>query len=245
MVPIVLIMLASLVLISSFTSFTSAATVIVQGGRIYYDEAKLQDYAMEQYKDQFGNSEDAILLVEDEQMYSYAYLPMVGWHVDDRVSAVFDSRGALGSSMNSNIDEYYKYSLEGDLRSVISDMTAAVKQLGLSSSYPDTCYCERDSLRPMAIDRTDLDLNTEIIKKELETFKSETGIPMRIIIEDADDEEAFGRGFSSEDIGNIVISAIMITIAVVLIIIIAKNRKKIPSGQNGGGGDDGFEPPKL
>lgn len=159
-----------------------------------YDEATMQDYANDKYMKYFGNSsaaEDNILLVmlTNEACDGYYTIAWVGDNVDLSINEMFGEYTEYGNSLYNNIDEYFGYSLDSDLATVVKEMTGHIEALGLSSSF--NWESDRSNLATSKfVNQTTMELTPEIVNAALEEFTAKTGIPMVIVVDSA--ERVFG-----------------------------------------------------
>ena len=240
--PIIILIVAAVVFISSIGTALSA---VAQGGVIQYNEEQFQDYADTQYAAEFsgkGAYEDYVLLVmlTDEEYYDYAYIAWVGDHIDSNIHRKFDSQGALGTAIHSNVNvDNYKYSLDSDLARVVEQMEQQITDLGLSSSYK----CEEDHSKATShlTNNSNLQLTQETVDTALKDFTEATGIPMVIVVEDA--EDVFGRTIPSESIFALIFAAILVGIAIYLIVraVKAKKQNDDKNDKDGNGNDNSWD----
>ena len=222
--PIIMLFMAAM-LIFSFVG--GAVTDVAQGGTVKYNEEVFQDYADQQYAAEFGTStayEDNLLLVflttEDKQ--GYAYIAWVGDHIDPRVNMLFGADGtALGTAMNASINTAnYKYSLDSNLSQVVTQMQQRVEELGLESSF--ACDETHVQVNSHLTNRTDLSLTKETVDTALKGFTESTGIPMVIVVDEA--EEVLGKSIDGSTWIFLLIAGALIVFAVVLIVKAFKNK---------------------
>ena len=222
--PIIILVLAVAVFFSSIGTAISAAT---QGGVVQYDEEKFQDFADAQYAAEFsgkGAYEDYVLLVmvTSEDYYDYVYIAWVGDHIDSKIHRLFDSQGAFGRAIHSNVNmDNYKYSLDSDLARVVEQMEQEIADLGLSSSYK----CEEDHSKADShlTNLSNLQLTQDTVDDALKDFTESTGIPMVVVVEDA--EDVFGRTMPVESIFALIFAAVLVGVAIYMIVRAVKNRK--------------------
>ena len=234
MAPFIMLLVA---LVFLFSVVGSSFSALSEGGRVIYDEAAFQDYANTQYAAAFGDSsayEDNLLLVflVNEESDGYYTIAWIGDNVKSEISNMFgDQSTAYGVAVLGNINsEYYAYSLDSNLATVMETMTAHVSRLGLESSFKKQSD-HSVMTDPMLINSTSLALTKSTVEDALDEFTSATGIPTVIVVEDT--EDVFGRGFTGEDIGIIVISLGFIALAIFLIVKAFKEKKKFKeNGQN-------------
>ena len=222
--PIILILFATLLL---FSTFSSAFVSVSTGGEMYYDENVFQTYADEQYAEHFGSLEDyedAILIVfavEDETYYNYAYIAWVGDHIHRNINYMFGSNGTkLGNAIASSAinSSSYKFSLDSGIAAVMSDMQEHVEALGLEHNL--TCQHDYSSFESHMVNNTSLSVTPNTVNPALVSFTQATGIPVVVVIEDAD--EILPKNF---DYFSVFIALIFIVIAIVLIVKALKSRK--------------------
>ncbi len=222
--PIIILVLAVAVFFSSIGTAISAAT---QGGVVQYDEEKFQDFADAQYAAEFsgkGAYEDYVLLVmvTSEDYYDYVYIAWVGDHIDSKIHRLFDSQGTFGRAIHSNVNmDNYKYSLDSDLARVVEQMELEITDLGLFSSHK----CEEDHSKADShlTNLSNLQLTQDTVDDALKSFTESTGIPMVVVVEDA--EDVFGRTMPVESIFALIFAAVLVGVAIYMIVRAVKNRK--------------------
>lgn len=239
LMPVIFILVAISLLVSSLGSAFGSITT---GGPIMYDENAIQDYANVQYMTEFGaqtDSEDALMivfLVEDENYYEYAYIAWCGDHLNGKINEMFGSNGSafgnaiLGSAINSNS---YKYSLDSGIAQVMGVMQARVEALGLESSL--TCGHEAGEYRSHLINHTALDMTADTVNAALESFTASTGIPVAVVVEDA--EEVLPRNF---DYFSVLVALIFLGVGVFMIVRMVKERDEAKKNKNGKENDDNY-----
>ena len=230
------IVIALFFIFGAFWLFLPANNVTVNWGEeamvdgIVYDEATMQGYANEKYMQYFGSSsatEDNILLVmlTNESCDGYYTIAWVGDNVDYDINTMFGEYTEYGDALYNNVDEYFGYSLDIDLASVVKEMTQHIEALGLSSSF--NFESDRSNLAdPKFVNMTAMDLSYEVVNSSLQEFTDKTGIPMVIVVDSA--EKVFGTANSNVTVDAIrpaepqisvkkTNSALFIAIAVVLV----------------------------
>lgn len=194
-----------------------------------YNEATMQDYANDKYMQYFGNTsavEDNILLVllTNEACDGYYTIAWVGDNIADEINNMFGEYTEYGDALYNNIDEYFGYSLDSDLASVVKEMTGHIANLSLDSSF----YWESDRsnlAESKFVNMTSMDLTTEIVYQALVDFTDKTGIPIVVIVDSA--EEVFGVVTTTDNAVTVepavpkMNSIAIITIAVVAVFIVA------------------------
>ncbi len=193
------VVIALFFLFGAFWLLSPADNVTINWGDeaingVVYDEATMQDYANVKYQKYFGNTsatEDNILLVflTNEECDGYYTIAWVGDNVDYSINEMFGEYTEYGDALYNNVDEYFGYSLDTDLASVVKEMTQHIESLGLSSSF--NWESDRSNLAdPKFVNTTTMDLTPEIVNNALEEFTAKTGIPMVIVVDSA--ERVFG-----------------------------------------------------
>lgn len=163
----------------------------------FYDEATMQKYADDNYKDFFSESaapEDNILLVflTNEACDGYYTIAWVGDNIKRDISDMFGEYSEYGWSLESRINvNYYGYSLDTDLAAVVEDMTGYITDLSYESSFVSES-AQGDAIASRMENRTSLDLTESVVNSALADFTDKTGIPCIILVDDA--EEVFYTG---------------------------------------------------
>ena len=226
--PIIMIFMAVMLILGFFGT---AVTEVSQGGSIVYSESAFQDYADSQYAREFGSStayEDNLLLVflTDEDEQGYAYIAWVGDHIAPEINYLFGGNGSdLGAAMDASINtSNYKYSLDSNLAMVVSQMEKKVLALGLDTAY--TCGETHVQVKSHLTNHTDLSLTQATVNDALERFTASTGIPLVIVVEEA--EEVFEKTLSGGSWFAVIIAAVLLILAVSLIVKAVKRRRNDP-----------------
>jgi len=226
MMPIIMLLVAGMFL---FGIIGSSFATVANGGRIVYDEATLQDYANTQYAAAFGSSsayEDNLLLVflTNEEADGYYSIAWIGDNVKTEISNMFgDETTEFGIAVLGNINsEYYAYSLDSNLASVVDTMTGHVSRLGLESSFKKQSDHSVMS-EPKLINNTSLSMTKDTVEDALVEFTAKTGIPIVIVVEDM--EVVFGKTVTTTDWSGIILSLGFIALAIFLIVKAFKERK--------------------
>ena len=232
MAPIILILLAVALV---FGNLSAAFADVAAGGSIRYSEEVFQDYADAQYRAEFGSStayEDNILIVvltDEGEHTGYYCIAWVGDHINSNINMMFgDETTAFGRAMYTyvNVDSY-KYSLDSNMAQVAEKMTQEIKGLNLNSSFK--CDEEHVQVTSHLTNKTELPMTEDTVNRALQEFTEQTGIPMVIVVEEA--EEVFGRTILMSSVLWVLVGLVMIGVAVYLIVKAVKNKKS--------GGDTG------
>ena len=230
--PIIMIVFAGVLLMSVFVSAFGSITT---GGEIYYDENTYQDYANAQYAEYFGEFDDyedglvIVFAVEDENYYDYAYIAWMGDNIALDINEMFGASGTkFGNAIESSAinSGSYKYSLDSGIAVVMKKMQDHIAALGLDSSY--TCNHQYNDYESHLVNKTDLDVAPDTVNSALVSFTQATGIPVVVVVEDA--EEILPKNF---DYFSVIIATVLIIIAIVLIVKAVKNRKSKNSEDDG------------
>lgn len=190
-----------------------------------YDEEKFQDYANSRYFQYFGAEEDTedqllIVFLTYEDYYEYHYIAWVGDHVESRIVGLLGNNETdLGSLMNANIAENYKYSLGKNLSQVFEDLTDEVKTLGLDSSFRGECSGDHTDAEGRFVNNTSLSVSSATIETALDEFAEQTGISVVLLVED--NTVVFGTNHTP-----MIIAVIVLLIALVLVIVFFTRRRR-------------------
>lgn len=233
MLPVVLILVVSVMLISFVGS---AISNVANGGSIYYDEAAFQQYADDKYAAEFAsysNYENNLLIVflTNEAADGYYTIAWVGDNIHSEISYMFgDETTTFGRVVQGTVNrEYYAYSLDSNLASIMDQMGARIESLGLSSSF----RTDKESSKTPTSHLTNLStlsLTEETVNDSLQAFTEKTGIPTVIVVDSM--ENVFGKTIPMDDIITVVFLLVILGVAIYSIINAVKNSKK--KGSNGG-----------
>lgn len=232
MLPIVIILVCVVVL---FGTIGSAFTNVASGGQIAYDEPQIQQYADNEYAKAFSGTsayEDNLLIVllSNEAADGYYCIAWIGDNIDGKIINMFgDETTAFGRAVQGNVNsEYYAYSLDSNLASVMETMTDKVTALGLESSFRKQMDHSK-TVESHVVNYTELSITEETVNYALEEFTEKTGISAVIVIDTT--ENVFGRTLSFADIFTVILVLIGIGFAIYLIV---KAVRKNKNGGNGG-----------
>lgn len=230
--PIILIFLAVVLL---FGNLSAAFADVAAGGSIRYSEEVFQDYADAQYRAEFGSStayEDNILIVlltDEGEHTGYYCIAWVGDHINSNINMMFgDEYTVFGRAMNTYVNvASYKYSLDSNMAQVAEKMAFEIEALGLESSFK--CDEEHAQVTSHLTNKTELPMTEDTVNQALKEFTDKTGIPMVIVVEEA--EEVFGRTILMRSVLWVIIGLAMIGFAIYLIVKAVKNKNR-PQGGN-------------
>lgn len=230
MAPFILLMVVAVMM---FGVVGSALSNAANGGIISYDEATFQAYADREYYKAFGNSdatEDNILIVvlTNEESDGYYCIAWVGDNIKDDINLMFgDETTPFGQSMIASVPDYYAYSLDSNLATVMNTMSAKIEKLGLESSFKKT-YSHASSPESHLVNYTELSLTEATVNDALVSFSEETDIPVVIVVEDM--EDVFGKSLPTGDIVILVVLSVLGIVAIVSIVRVIKDRSKFKQG---------------
>lgn len=231
MIPIIAVVVGIMVLVA-----------FLNGSLIVYDEDKMQDYAYEQYVQEFGAPEaadayeDNLLLVflTNETATDYYYIAFVGDNLVDDVADLFGNEyTALGRALTYEIPSDFEYSLSGDLAAVMENMADEIVDLRLESPYYELTD-HSGAVESHLTNRSSLHLNEATVLRGLTTFTEQTGIPAVIVIGSM--EEVLGTG--TENGGGGLSVALPIIFGVVLIVVAVLIVRAMRRRDQGTGTDD-------
>lgn len=247
LLPVILLVVVSLLL---FSIVGSAVLNVANGGSVYYNEQTFQQYADDQYAVEFSsypNYEDNLLLVflTNEEADGYYALAWVGDNIHTEINYMFgDETSTFGRVVQGAINrEYYAYSLDSNLASIMNQMSNRIKSLGLASSFN---YPDESTDRPTShlTNHTSLSLTEETVNDALLAFTEQTDIPVVIVVDTM--ENVFGKTLPIGDIITVLILLVLLGVAIYLIVRKTKEHKKNggnqnnQNNQNGGYGNGGY-----
>ena len=231
--PIILILALVVALLGVVGSSVSN---VANGGSIYYDEEVFQQYADDQYAAEFSsysNYENNLLIVflTNDEADGYYVIAWVGDNIHGDISNMFgDETTTFGRVVQGTVNrEYYAYSLDSNLASVMDKMGEWIGQLELESSF----RTEKDSPNPPSshlTNYTSLNLTHETVNDALQAFTEKTDIPTVIVVDTM--ENVFGKRIPTEDIITVILLLVILIVAIYSTVRTFKNRKN-----NGGNGD--------
>ncbi len=232
MLPIIILLVVGMLL---FGIIGSAVANVASGGIISYDEQVFQQYADKRYAEEFSSSsayEDNILIVflTNEEADGYYAIAWVGDNIRGEINELFgDETTAFGYVMQGSVNsEYYAYSLDSNLASVMEKMTDRVEALNLDSSFRSQADRSNTVVSHLT-NHSELPLAKEVVDGSCQSFTEATDIPIVIVVDTM--ENVFGKTLPIYDI---IIVIVLIAVAVVAIVFIVKAIKKNKNGGNGG-----------
>lgn len=236
LLPIIVLILASIFFVSSLINSISA---ISQGGIIQYDEVAFRNYTISQYNEIYEpNSEGyedniVIAFLTYEDNYEYNYMAIVGDHLEMQVNYMFGGNNtALGTAMHNAIPQNYSGAIH-NIRFAINTMESKVNAIPASNRL--ICKETQQASKHEVINKTNLSISTESIEAAAASFTESTGIPISIVIDEA--EDVFGKTVPASYIITLIICLIIIILAIVFIVRGIRARKYRgggPGGYSGG-----------
>lgn len=225
---------------SLFSSFRSGNVGATPETGSSYNEEKFQDYANEQYANEFGSStayEDNLLIVflVDDDYYDYNYIAWVGDHIADDINLMLGGNDTeLGQAMSDCINEAsYKYSLDSNLAQVMRSMSDQIQTLGIDSSF--SCTEDHVQVESHLTNHSHMDLTEETVNDALAAFTEATGIPVVIVVEDMDtvfSEVIWSGSVSGTGILRVVLFGAVAVGAVYLVMKLVRRKKEDPGYDN-------------
>ena len=241
MLPVILLLIVSVML---FGIIGSAVSNVANGGIISYDEQVFQQYADKRYAEEFSSYsgyENNILIVflTNEEADGYYAIAWVGDNIRGEINEMFgDETTEFGYVMNGSINaEYYTYSLDSNLATVMEKMSTRIKALGLSSSFRSPVASD-ENFKSHLTNYSDVPMTKETVDSACQTFTEETQIPVVIVVDTM--ENVFGKTLPLSSIITVLMLLGVAVVAIVLIVKGAKNSKNGPKndGDNNGGGNN-------
>ena len=230
MLPVILLLIVAVLL---FSIIGSAISNVANGGIISYDEQVFQRYADQRYAEEFSSSPDYesnILLVflTNEEADGYYAIAWVGDNIRGEINEMFgDETTAFGYVVRGSINaEYYTYSLDSNLATVMEKMSTRIKSLGLSSSFRSPVTLD-ENFKSHMTNYSDIPMTKETVDGACQNFTAETNIPVVIVVDTM--ENVFGKTLPISDIITVLI---LIGVAVVAVVLIVKGIKKNKNGPN-------------
>lgn len=221
MAPIIVLLFTGVIL---FIMVGSAFTSVVNGGQIVYDEQAFQAYADSRYAEEFGTSssyEDNLLIViaTNEDADDYYCIAWVGDNIHTKINYMFgDESSTFGHVVQGTINsEYYAYSLDSNLATVMDRMAEEIVALNLVSSF-NLPSDQSKMTESHLTNYTELTLTEGTVNPALQRFTEQTDIPVVIVVDTM--ENVFGKSISFSDI---LIVLILVGIAIFAIFLIVRN----------------------
>lgn len=226
--PIIILIMA-LIFIALLLS--SVIGTVSAGGKIVYNETKFQDYANQQYYQEF-NSEDGLMLVflTGEEYDGYYCVAWAGENIVREINLMMGNEYTeFGQIVQRNINSTnYKYSLSSNLANMTEELSDAIQRKGLSTPFKQP---QSEADKAILRNYTELGINTETVELALADFNSKTDIPIVIVVDTA--EKVFGKTIPVTDI---IILVLMIGVAGFSIYLLVK---RIRQRRGGSGGSQG------
>lgn len=194
------------ILFGAFWLFGSTGQITINGVPVYigeesygYDEATMQDYANERYKEIFGDPdgylgdavgyEDNILLVflANEEADGYYTIAWVGDNIKPEINEMFGEYTEYGEAMNQYINtNYYGYTLDNNLADVVRAMEKSIVDANLGSSFTSPAADSPEKISRL-VNFTEFDISKDVVNDAIASFREKTGIPLAIVVDMVDD----------------------------------------------------------
>lgn len=214
LLPIIILVLFMAVLLGSFINSVGN---IISGGTVEYDELTMEEYANARYYEYFDSSSETfeenilITFVVTDESDGYYTIAWVGDDLSRPVRELFgDETTAFGDAVRSSVAEQYKFSLPQNLHDAIDKMIAPTVAVGGADSTPSDAESR-------FVNKSDLDIAEVTVRRAIDRFANETGIPIVLVVEDETD--VFPKSIKGEDI---LIVAVMLILAVALVFLIIR-----------------------
>ncbi len=199
-----------------------------------YDEAAFQRAADAQYSQIFEHGatyEDNILLyfLVEEECEDIYFIAWVGDNIAYEVSEHFGNNyTTLGQLINSHVANYYAYSLDSNLASLMGEMEKVIVSEGLTSSFNKEPTKTAQPSESKLVDLTgsgEPQLTAATVNAALESFTEATGIRTVICVDYIENVFPSPKGLSGSAIFMVIAIGILV-VAIVISVNSNKNRKK-------------------
>lgn len=200
-----------------------------------YDEAAFQSAADAKYAAYFeagATYEDNILLyfLVEEECEDIYFIAWVGDNIKYEVAEHFGNNyTTLGQLVNAHVANYYAYSLDSNLASLMGAMEKAIVSEGLSSSFNTEPAKAAQPSESKLVDLTGSgapQLTAATVNAALESFTEATGIRTVICVDYIDNVFETSGGISGSMIFMIIAIIALVVVVVVVSVKSNKNRKK-------------------
>lgn len=198
------IVIGMFIVFGAFWLFAEPGQITINGVPVYigeesfgYDEGTMQDYANDRYKEAFGayeGYEDNILLVflANEEADGYYTIAWVGDNIKPEINEMFGEYTEYGEYMNQYINtNYYGYTLDNNLADVVRAMEKSIVDANLGSSFRSDAAVVPEKKSELK-NYTQFDVTKEVVNDAVTSFTENTGIPLVIVVDMA--ENVFGGG---------------------------------------------------
>ncbi len=199
-----------------------------------YDEAAFQRAADAKYSEYFDHGatyEDNILLyfLVEEECEDIYFIAWVGDNIAYEVSEHFGNNyTTLGQLVNSHVANYYAYSLDSNLASLMRDMEKVVVSEGLTSSFNVEPTKTAQPGESKLVDLTgagEPQLTADTVNAALASFTEATGIRTVICVDYIENVFPSPKGPSGSMIF-MIIALVILAVVIVISVKSNKNRKK-------------------
>lgn len=214
------------------TTLSSAIKTIANGGAVEYNERAFQTYADAEYAKEFGASEEGLLLVflTEKSADGYYAIAWCGDSLPTRIKDLFgDETTVFGRTVTSCINnEYYAYSLDSNLASVMENMADYIDDMNidLSHTMPDGFK----NFKPHMNNYTEFSLTEATVNNGIEYFCNKTKIPTVIVVDDM--EKVFGKTIFTGDVQLLLFALLILAIVLVAVFKSKNNNNNSQQGNN-------------
>ena len=203
-----------------------------------YDEAAFQRAADSKYYEFFDHGEtyeDNILLyfLVEEECEDIYFIAWVGDNIAYDVSEHFGNNyTTLGQLVSSHVANYYAYSLDSNLASLMGEMEKVIVSEGLASSFNKEPAAKVSASESKLVDLTgagEPQLTAATVNAALESFTEATGIRTVICVDYIENVFPSAQRATGGISGSAIFMVVAIGILVVAIVVSVnsnKNRKK-------------------
>ena len=200
-----------------------------------YDEAAFQRAADQKYAEYFkadSTYEDNILLyfLVEEDCEDIYFIAWVGDNIKYEVSEhLGNNYTTLGQLVNTHVANYYAYSLDSNLASLVGELEKVVVSMDLDSSFVREPATKASPSESKLVDLTvagEPNLTAETVNAALSSFTEATGIRTVICVDYIDNVFPAPAKMSGSKVFMIAAVAFLVVVVVVVSVNSNKNRKK-------------------
>lgn len=156
-----------------------------------YNDQDIEDYASTQYNKAFLGTEsyeDNLLLtfVVWDDRSDYSYIAWVGDHIKNQTYNLLGGNSTvLGLTLDRYVQYGYEDTLSDDLSRAVTALAGEIAQASPDGSY--LCQEDRSLTQSGLVNNSELVLDEAILTEALYAFTEQTGIPIVLVVEDAED----------------------------------------------------------
>ena len=199
-----------------FLFLSPTIQVCKEGGNIVYNDSAAVKYRDEEFLKYFSDTSNGkngiliVFLVEDkDSMYdNFFCISKIGENISDKISAEFgNNESSFGAAVLSSIDDKYENSFSGDVATIMNTMKDKIKSLKVDASFKDVSINSDTSVSKI-INYTPLAISEDTVNEALDSFASETDIPVIVVVDSID--KVFERQLPFKDF---LIMAVLLCVA--------------------------------